>query len=68
MIFHSGVSTAKSLSNISGRGVGMDAVRNFLKKKGGDIHVELHPSKNEDYVPFNLCIKIPSRFAVQTPA
>lgn len=40
-IFNPGVSTKRSADGISGRGVGMDAVKQFLIAMGGDISVEL---------------------------
>ncbi|MGI4787688.1 MAG: chemotaxis protein CheW, partial [Janthinobacterium lividum] len=40
LIFASGFSTAEVLSDISGRGVGMDIVRSNLEKLGGRIQVE----------------------------
>ena len=35
-VFESGVSTKETVSDISGRGVGMDAVKQFVKAKDGD--------------------------------
>jgi two-component system chemotaxis sensor kinase CheA len=40
LIFHPGFSTARQLSNISGRGVGMDVVRTSMREHGGDVLVE----------------------------
>ena len=40
LIFASGFSTAAVLSDISGRGVGMDIVRSNLEKLGGQIQVD----------------------------
>ena len=40
IIFESGVSTKETVSDISGRGVGMDAVRAFIRKLGGDVYIE----------------------------
>lgn len=39
LVFHSGMSTAQSVSEISGRGVGLDAARNSLAQVGGSIHI-----------------------------
>ncbi|KMQ49934.1 Signal transduction histidine kinase CheA [Chitinispirillum alkaliphilum] len=41
-IFHPGLSTKEEISHISGRGVGMDVVKNNLNKVGGEITVESH--------------------------
>ncbi|MFV0275715.1 MAG: response regulator, partial [Parahaliea sp.] len=43
LIFHKGFSTARRLSEISGRGVGMDIVLAELHKLGGDIEIESTP-------------------------
>ncbi len=40
LIFHSGFSTAAQVSEVSGRGVGMDIVRSNIQKLGGLIDVE----------------------------
>ena len=45
LIFRSGVSTASSISMVAGRGVGMDAVADSLRKVGGDIQVDSTPDK-----------------------
>ena len=39
LIFHAGLSTASSVSEISGRGVGMDAVRATIESLGGTVEV-----------------------------
>jgi HPt (histidine-containing phosphotransfer) domain-containing protein len=39
-IFDYGVSTARHVSEVSGRGVGMDAVRGYLRELGGDVAIE----------------------------
>jgi chemosensory pili system protein ChpA (sensor histidine kinase/response regulator) len=40
LIFHKGFSTASSVSEISGRGVGMDIVLSELQQMGGDVRIE----------------------------
>ena len=40
LIFEPGLSTAEQVSEVSGRGVGMDVVRANLEKVGGSIHVD----------------------------
>lgn len=40
LIFHAGFSTAEKLSEVSGRGVGLDVVRTKVREHDGDIHVE----------------------------
>lgn len=39
LIFEPGFSTAASVSNVSGRGVGMDAVRAAVRRVGGQVNV-----------------------------
>lgn len=59
LIFHKGFSTAKSLSQISGRGVGMDIVLSELQQMGGDIRIESEPG-----VGTSFHIRIPSNITV----
>lgn len=61
LIFDSGVSTADEVTDISGRGVGMDAVRKFLEERGGSAEVELLESAAEgsDFRPFSLVFGVP---------
>jgi two-component system chemotaxis sensor kinase CheA len=43
LAFHPGLSTAAEVSDISGRGVGMDAVRSTLESLGGAVWLETRP-------------------------
>ena len=40
LIFASGFSTAESISSISGRGVGLDVVKNTIENLGGEVTVD----------------------------
>ncbi len=40
LIFHAGFSTAEQVSDLSGRGVGMDVVRDSIHRLKGTVHVE----------------------------
>jgi len=40
LIFHAGLSTAKKITNISGRGVGMDVVKNSIEALNGRVEVD----------------------------
>jgi len=40
LIFKPGISTAKQITNLSGRGVGMDIVKTNIEKSGGSIEIE----------------------------
>ncbi|RYG71681.1 chemotaxis protein CheA [Lentibacillus lipolyticus] len=53
-IFDPGFSTAENVTDISGRGVGLDVVRMKIEALGGDITVESEPGKG-------------SKFSIQLP-
>ncbi len=66
LIFASGFSTATEVTEVSGRGVGMDAVRGFIQAEGGDISLELASTDaNVEFCPFDTVITLPAKFAVQ---
>ncbi|MGL4312847.1 MAG: chemotaxis protein CheA [Sphingomonas sp.] len=59
LIFAPGFSTAQTVSNISGRGVGMDVVRQNVKELGGRISIESRPGKGTTFalaLPLTLAI------------
>jgi hypothetical protein len=61
LIFESGLSTASSLTDISGRGVGMDAVRKYVEKVGGRIFLELdNPDPKAERSGFAIIMTIPA--------
>ncbi|MES2822301.1 MAG: two-component regulator propeller domain-containing protein [Pseudomonadota bacterium] len=62
LVFASGVSTKDVVSNISGRGVGLDAVKQFLQEQSGQVFLKLHPEKsiNQHYTPFELIVVLPA--------
>jgi two-component system chemotaxis sensor kinase CheA len=45
LLFTSGFSTAETTSDISGRGVGMDAVREKIRQLGGEVVIESAPGR-----------------------
>ena len=45
LIFMPGVSTAEKLSNVSGRGVGMDVVKTNLDRLGGKVEIDSVPGQ-----------------------
>ncbi|MCA9246054.1 MAG: chemotaxis protein CheA [Planctomycetales bacterium] len=59
LIFHAGLSTAEKLSDVSGRGVGMDVVLTNLREHNGEIFVE-----SELGVGTTIRMEIPIREAV----
>ncbi len=59
LIFMPGLSTAEQVSNISGRGVGMDVVRRNIESMGGTVHVSSEPGKGTRFtivLPLTLAI------------
>lgn len=59
LIFHAGFSTAKIVSDVSGRGVGMDVVRNHIEKLNGIV--ELNSVKGKGT---KIIIKLPLTLAI----
>lgn len=49
-LFMSGLSTAKEVTDISGRGVGMDVVRKSIESAGGKIRIESIQGKGSTFV------------------
>ena len=45
LIFLPGFSTAEKVTNVSGRGVGMDVVKTNVEKIGGTVDVQSTPGK-----------------------
>gem|GEM_PF-7027302 len=60
LIFLSGFSTKTVTSHISGRGVGLDAVRSFSQLAGVDFSLELLPSNDRQRIPFRFVLVIPA--------
>jgi len=51
LIFHPGFSTADTISDVSGRGVGMDAVLTSVKKTlGGNLRIESEVDKGTSFI------------------
>ncbi|MDN7903724.1 MCP four helix bundle domain-containing protein [Burkholderia diffusa] len=69
LIFRPGFSTARAVTEVSGRGVGMDAVRNFLKRDGGDIALRFTDDRTgSPYRSFETIVSLPARFAADSGA
>ena len=65
-IFRSGFSTAGAVTDISGRGVGMDAVRDFLAREGASIALHFADSRRgAPYRRFETIVTLPGRWAVR---
>ncbi|MBE7380076.1 MAG: hybrid sensor histidine kinase/response regulator [Leptolyngbya sp. SIO1E4] len=59
LIFEPGFSTSAAVTDLSGRGVGMDVVRNNLQQVRGEITVETDPGQGTTFtlsVPFTLSV------------
>ena len=59
LIFRPGFSTAAQVTKVSGRGVGMDVVKNNIEKVGGIIDVQSEPGRGTTFK-----IKIPLTLAI----
>ncbi len=59
LIFHPGLSTAQAVTEVSGRGVGMDAVRAGVQALGGSVEVETRRGQGTRFLlrlPLTLAI------------
>ncbi|MDA1132731.1 MAG: chemotaxis protein CheA, partial [Proteobacteria bacterium] len=59
LIFLPGFSTAETISNISGRGVGMDVVRRNVQDLGGRVSIKSNPGKGSAFqltLPLTLAV------------
>jgi chemosensory pili system protein ChpA (sensor histidine kinase/response regulator) len=59
MIFHSGFTTASEVSELSGRGIGMDVVANEVRQIGGSVSAETEPGRGALFI-----IRIPLSLTV----
>jgi two-component system, chemotaxis family, sensor kinase CheA len=59
LIFLPGFSTAAAVTNVSGRGVGMDVVRTNVEKIGGKVEIDSRPGKGS-----TLRMRIPLTLAI----
>ncbi|WOS63337.1 chemotaxis protein CheA [Sinorhizobium fredii] len=59
LIFHAGFSTADKISDISGRGVGMDVVKRSIQALGGRINISSKPGQGSVFtmsLPLTLAV------------
>ena len=59
LIFQPGFSTAHRVTNVSGRGVGLDIVRNNIEAIGGSVEIHSDPGKSTTFrlkIPLTLAI------------
>ena len=66
-IFRPGFSTADKVTAVSGRGVGMDAVQEFLKREHGRIELRFtDDNKGAAFRQFQTVVCLPERLAVDS--
>lgn len=69
LIFLAGFSTAEKITEVSGRGVGMDAVHDFLKREQGDIAIRFtDENKGAAFRRFQTVISLPDHLVVDSLA
>ncbi|MCU1487274.1 MAG: histidine kinase [Actinomycetia bacterium] len=69
LIFEPGFSTAEQITNVSGRGVGMDVVRTNIERIGGSVDVSSAPGEGTTFrikIPLTLAI-IPALIVTAGP-
>ena len=59
LIFMPGFSTAQQVTDVSGRGVGMDVVRTNIEKAGGTVEIDNHPGAG-----MSVNIRLPLTLAI----
>ncbi|MEM5437654.1 ATP-binding protein [Paraburkholderia diazotrophica] len=66
-IFRPGFSTAQNVTEVSGRGVGMDAVRDFIRREGGRIELRFTDERTgADFRQFQTIVYLPENCAVDS--
>ena len=65
LILLPGFSTVSQVTEVSGRGVGMDAVSGFVRAEGGSLAINLlGAADGAAFCPFETLILLPGKFAV----
>ncbi|KQR45848.1 ATP-binding protein [Acidovorax sp. Leaf160] len=64
MIFAPGFSTAAEVTTVSGRGVGMDAVKAFIEALHGQVTVVVEPDAPVYATPFATVIRLPLHWTI----
>lgn len=66
-IFRAGFSTAKAVTEVSGRGVGMDAVKEMLEREHGRIELRFTDDRRgADFRRFQTIVHLPESWAVDS--
>ena len=58
-VFSAGTTTAAKITDISGRGIGMNAIRDFLRDMGGDVELCFTGPQINGFRPFKLTLTVP---------
>ncbi len=58
-VFEFGLSTAVRVSETSGRGVGMNAIREFVRQAGGEVRLSFTGEASGGCRPFELVLELP---------
>jgi two-component system chemotaxis sensor kinase CheA len=67
LLFTPGFSTAEQMSDISGRGVGMDAVRTAIRELGGEVEMTSEPGQGSTtHIRLPLTLAIMAALLVET--
>ncbi len=64
-IFHDGVSTAETISEVSGRGIGMSAARAMLESLGGTLDIELLEPFDQERQTFQFRLSLPRQHIIE---
>jgi two-component system chemotaxis sensor kinase CheA len=65
LIFVAGFSTAERVSEVSGRGVGLDAVQSFVSREQGRIEIRfVDQERGQDFRQFETVVFLPAAIAV----
>jgi two-component system chemotaxis sensor kinase CheA len=64
LIFRPSFSTQDNVTETSGRGVGMDAVRTCVEELGGKVDVEVYGESGVAYAPWALLIELPETIMI----
>lgn len=66
LILQAGFSTADKVSDVSGRGVGMDAVLAFVSREDGTIDIQFDDDAvGADFRQFHITVSLPAAFGVK---
>lgn len=66
LVFRPGFSTAEVVTEVSGRGVGMDAVQDFVRRENGRIDIRfLDEAAGAEFRLFETVVSLPESLAVQ---